>query len=43
MTISPASPAPDLPASPAPGAGDGDDRVHVGASVGQELVLVDVS
>ena len=43
MTISAASPDPDWPASPAPGAGDRDDGVHVGAAVGQELVLVDLS
>ena len=36
-------PRPGLPRLAGAGAGDGDDGVHVGAAVGQELVLVDVS
>ncbi len=43
MTISAASPDAGLPRLARAGAGDGDDGVDVGAAVGQELVLVDVS
>ncbi len=42
MMISAASPSPELPGLTGAGAGDRDDGVHVGAAVGQELVLVDV-
>ena len=42
MTISAASPSPELPGLAGAGARHGDDGVHVGAAVGQELVLVDL-